>query len=361
MQDNIDLTQEGPSLLRDRVVPIAVILVLILVIVFFMFQDQILGFLGFRQEPQELPVTVLKELDSSEFDLEGNIYLTMRSLENESEIANKVENYIFDTETYEFKKFFNAENATFTGLVKMSSDAKKMVFSLWAEIFTRDLISEEIKQITDDDVFAKQIFDWSLDGQKVAYMADSKISEGEHEAGDFILPDFWEIYVTDLEGSTELVTHGSFPLFSPDGKKLLFLKSNGLYLVNIESKESSRVWSMVVQDDEPVFQAAHIGLSQDRTMLAWMKILDKKMALMRIISWDPFGIEFVNEIDAQGFWPVFSPDGRYLAMEEVDLNEQGNEFINPRLVFYDLETFEKEATVDLSQFDQSAMWITDWK
>jgi len=325
-----------------------------------------LGFFGFRPAPEESSATVLIEPESSEFELTGKVHITSRLTGDSGK-----DSFIFDTEDYEFKKFLNLDSA-FVGLVKISPNGEKAVFHKKentddpSQIYTKDLSSGEIKQITDNQIYSKQGFDWSSDGQKIVYTGIRADRIQTVEQGDLYFPEVWEIYITDLEGNNQFITYGYFPMFSPDGEHLLYLKNNGLHLVNLESGESSNIWSLLAMIGENLSshsRSMHLGLSQDKRMLAWSRVDagNEQVTLIKIVSWEPFSAELTGQIPVQGFWPVFSPDNRYLAIEEVDdLNEEGRNFINPRLVFYDLETFNREATLDLGRYDQMFLWITDW-
>jgi hypothetical protein len=83
---------------------------------------------------------------------------------------------------------------------------------------------------------------------------------------------------------------------------------------------------------------------------------------MRVISWDPFVGELGKTIPDRAFWPVFSPDGTYLAYEAVDWPTSASSGgpSNARLVIFDLATPQKQVVQDLSGFVQTKMFISDW-
>jgi len=352
MQDNnINTVQENPSLLRDRIIPVTVILVLILVIVFFMFQDQILGFLGLRQAPE------------ASFDLKGSVYLTMRPLAN-NDYNDQVSSYLFNAETSELEEFLNPDD-NFTGPVKLSPDNDKLAFiseddEHMMQVFVKDLSSGSVDQITRGIILAKQVTDWSPDGSQVAFVGITVLdSLGDLEQSLFY-PEAWDIYVADLEGNIRFITKGSSPFFSPDGKYLLCLKNSGFHLVDIETGQSVQA---MPDRDGTAGRSMKLDLSNDRTMLALSNADGNALFVYKIGSWKPFSFESGKNVHTRGFWPVFSPDNRYLAFEEVDMVDAGegeHEFVNPRLVFYDLESFEKQKAIDLNQYSQTSMWISDW-
>ena len=68
--------------------------------------------------------------------------------------------------------------------------------------------------------------------------------------------------------------------------------------------------------------------------------------------------EHFTRFKGLSFWPVFSPDGRYLIVQEVD-SVTGLD--SPHLTAYDLSNDYKKEILDLSDFDQGKMFLTDWK
>ena len=345
MQDNTNIVQKNQSLLKDRIIPITVILVIILGVVFFMFQDQILGL--FR--PGE-----------TTFDLKGNVYLTMRPLDNK----NQIKSYSFNAETSELEEFLNPDN-NFTGPVKLSPDNGKLAFvsednERMMQVFVKDLSSGSIKQITRGSILAKQVIDWSSDGSQIAFVGVAPFESLRDLGQSLFYPEAWDIYITDLEGNMRFITKGTSPFFSPDGKYLLCLKNSGFHLVDIESRKSVQAMS---ESDGTAGRSMKLDLSNDRTMLAVSNADGEGLFVYKIGSWKPFNLESGKSVHTIGFWPVFSPDNRYLAFEEVDIvdTEEGkHKFVNPRLVFYDLESFEKQKTIDLNRYSQESMWISDW-
>jgi hypothetical protein len=83
------------------------------------------------------------------------------------------------------------------------------------------------------------------------------------------------------------------------------------------------------------------------------------MLLIEVSSWETLLAEIKNEIQIHAFWPVFSPDSQYLALEEVDW-EDGSNPSNQRLVAFNLGTLEKTTLYDLTEYAQDAMYVTDW-
>jgi len=284
----------------------------------------------------------------------------MRPLGNKDQIKS----YLFSSETSELEEFLNPDD-NFTGPVKVSPDNGKLAFvsednDRMMQVFIKDLSSGSVDQITRGNILAKQVSDWSPDGNQVAFVGITVLeSLGELKMSLFY-PEAWDIYISDLEGNLQFITNGSSPFFSPDGKYLLCLKNSGFHLVDIETRQSVQA---MPESEGTAGRSMKLDLSNDRTMLALSNADGNGLFVYKIGSWRPFSLESGKSVHTTGFWPVFSPDNQYLAFEEVDVVDIGegeHEFVNPRLVFYDLESFEKQEAIDLNQYSQESMWISDW-
>ena len=101
-----------------------------------------------------------------------------------------------------------------------------------------------------------------------------------------------------------------------------------------------------------------LDVSDDGAQLAWTNPLHGYITVAKIDSWFPFAAHAVLEIPVHAFWPTFSPDGAKLAYEEVlDWGEGANK---ARLVIYDLASKTAEPVRDLFEYNQHAMFMSDW-
>ncbi len=168
--------------------------------------------------------------------------------------------YIQDIETEEFEKHIIDMNGAFT--VSWSPTGDKIAFvgnnNEKSDIFVLDLNSKEIIPVT-DDVFTDDEPSWSSDGRYIAFVSD----RGSHTR-DEDLPEnfrmsgysytFRDIYIADLETGeirrqTNTPWEESFPLFSPDGKSLLFISDesgiNNVYQQNLETGEYHAITNII--------------------------------------------------------------------------------------------------------------------
>ena len=234
-----------------------------------------------------------------------------------------------------------------------SDDNSKIVFISYrnggiGQVFVADADGKNIKQITVSETIRKQLPVFSPNGKIIAFTvfpSDVKT----------FLPEDQKIYITDLDGNERFLTNGAHPMFLPGDKFVLVLKNDGLYMVSVENGVSS-----VVIKGGSAFTTMKLAFSKNRNMLVWTNFPNE--VLIFKLSWDSSS-GYLNhflykKILAGAFWAVFSPDGRYLAIQEA---KNGNPPARARIVVYDLKTFEWEEIIDLGSYKQTAMWMTAWQ
>jgi len=208
------------------------------------------------------------------------------------------------------------------------------------------------KQITNSRTFSKRHPEWSPNGKQIAFMAKSNLSKNATSSN----PDDWSVYVTDTKGNEKLLGPGSYPQWAPDSKKLVALRSDGLYLYDLEKQTSAKVWNMA---DGSAVLRMNIDVSRDGSMLAWSVPNDRQIILAKISSWEPFEFKIYKTIDnILAFWPVFSPKAQYLAA--ITVEEKENSTINLYTTIYNIETLEMQNLFNLNSFSVNSMTLTDW-
>lgn len=219
------------------------------------------------------------------------------------------------------------------------TDLKKIVVSL----------SEEERK---DAMITRPVF--SPDGQKIAFLLQRFVSD--------IWAESWTSYVIDLEGNILTSLPGSMPLFSPDGKSLLLVRNPGIYKINLETNESERVIEFRDKDGNLVLNKFFIkaSLSPDGKKLAISDFSQPAFYVFEIESWEPFKHKLLAQMNLIAAWSAFSPDGKYLAIQEADeVTPEG--MTNPRLSIFETCTFEKLFSFDLKGYLSSDMWVSDWR
>lgn len=203
--------------------------------------------------------------------------------------------------------------------------------------------------LNDRRLFWTRLPHFSPDGEALVFT-------GFRTYGDFDFPSKWDIYEADLRGNERFVTNGTYPYFSPDGRFILFMRNDGLYVRSRTSGEERRVYSFGYDAK----LNTKIGLSRDGSMLAVSTV--KSVRVFDIRSWEPFEMELRKQIVVDGssfYWPVFSPDSRYLAVQMVD-EEIGGARRNARLSVFELDNFESTILADLTPYTFDVSFISDW-
>lgn len=284
-------------------------------------------------------------------DLAGTVYLTLYS-----PAANQTR-----LRTYSFKgdEIGSVGNNEFGITAAVAPDGKTMAFAKYPpgsdkgaplQIFTQRIApagtAPAPTQVTTSATSLKRLPDWSPDGSKIAFMArvaTTTLSE---------LPNGWNVYVTALNGQERFVDKGMYPKWSPDGGKLVYLKDDGMYLYNLASstdKASKKIWDGVVSI------SMKLAASGDRRLLAWSNYKDKQVALFEVDFRDE-KLEPLPGLTATAFWMAFSPDNKYLIAQEAS-----DDLSRAWLTVFDIQTRKSEKVLDLADFAQSRMFLTDWK
>jgi Tol biopolymer transport system component len=240
----------------------------------------------------------------------------------------------------------------------------KLVFSRkesgeeYFQIFSMEPNGADLKKITSSQRLYKREPVVSHDGTKIAFVAQV-VDEGLNPT----LPRAWRLLVTDLQGKEEYVTRGVNPIFSPDNTKLLVLREKGLYIFDLKKNASNtpddgKFGVLVLPSvGESNLQMMKFSVSSDNSKLLWSDPKSGKVGLYSL-TWEPFKLTLLRTFNTYAFWSAFSPDGQYIALEEVDW---GVEAKNPRVVIYSLQTEESKEVLDLSAYSTAYLWMSSWK
>lgn len=175
-------------------------------------------------------------------------------------------------------------------------------------------------------------------------------------------PKNWTIYLGNVTSGTPTpIAHGVSAHFSPDSTVVLYVGSDGLRTRNI-----------VTGNDDLVVPFNNGGgnaylmtdVSRDGSRFAISNPVKGTVSVYGIAGWHPFSLaDSVAQFDIQAFWPVFSPDGLQLAVEQVDWNiasSSGSSANNARLTVLNLSTHAMDDIADWSGLDASKIGISDW-
>ena len=193
-----------------------------------------------------------------------------------------------------------------------------------------------------------------------AVVFNETASSASSSLSTFHTPSSWEIYLAHKGGTPQLIAHGIYPHWSPDGSSVLYLGDDGLHLYTVASSHDALVYPVAGGTASTFLMFA---LSKDGREIAWADPGKDEILVGEVSSWQPFAIAFANVISATyAYWPVFSPDGTKLAFGQLDLMQgaTSTQITNQRFTVIDLQTGKSEKLLDLSPYVHLSFFATDW-
>ncbi len=347
------MKENGDKSRKNKIIVALFALLPILLVVLFFYAYRQLTIDLEEDEGKKSPTEIVKDKDGlQQFDLEGEIYLTLNPV---GEIATNV--YRLDLATFEMHPVFE-KSGDLHYMASFSPDLDKMLFvRVYGDGESKILFLEDgvFNELTPQTRFFERNPVFSQDGEYITYWTQTSL-------GEPTAPEDFDIYVVSLEGKQEKIAQGALPLFSPGGDALLFLKSDGLYRVDIMTKEEKLV--LEIEDFSEIdedwdWASLRFNVSQEKNLLILTDTLGFNNAIYKIKSWDSFELEFLDYTPLWGAnWPVFSPCGNYLVVQNSD------PVLAPlaQVTIFHLEgeDFQEVKSMDLHDYDLFGIWITDW-
>lgn len=170
----------------------------------------------------------------------------------------------------------------------------------------------------------------------------------------------YTIRYVDPNKQVSILTKGFAPTWINEDY-FIFLKKDGLYTYSIrDSKENLMVG--VTADGVGFSSNVKMNASNDGRFVA-VPVPSKNITMIigiDVIDKKPVTTGFLKEISVGGFWPTFSPDGEFLVIQGVDVDNIATD-PKPFLSFWRTSDFtEIEARVSLDDYLQDYMFIDDW-
>lgn len=288
---------------------------------------------------------------------EGKIYLTLKPVK-----GGNLGLYYFDVKEKKIGNFLVDEYNNW--FLDFSDDGEKIVFLSdraggYPQIFVSDKNGKNIKQITKTKYNEtgdrwKPVF--TPDGQRIFYMFWPRVF-GQLAESLFI-------YSTDLEGNEQFFDKGSSFAFIPKTNKLLISKNAGIYLIDFDKREIDKAIELRNETEELILgdvNMTKMNISPDGKYLSFSNLTRNEFYVFEIVSLDPFVPELRTIMNKIGFWSAFSPDGKYLAIQEAEGFDKNGKPVNPKLVIYDTCKFNKVLEYPLNEYSGGDMWINDWR
>lgn len=209
---------------------------------------------------------------------------------------------------------------------------------------------------SDDSTSLKQNLSWSPNGKLLAYATLSRTAAlGETSA---LSPDSWGIFLSDFSDKRTVLNKGVSPVFISDNR-LLVVKDDGLYIFGLYPNDpGEKIW--VIPDGKGNSDMS-LAVSRDRTLLAWANPAESKVFIFKVVDPDTFELKLAKTISVSAGSPVFSPDGKFLALHEMNPNAPFSETLGPTasLVVYNVASLNKKTLLNLPL--PSLGGISDWQ
>lgn len=294
-------------------------------------------------------ITPVEEVEKSGWNPTGHLYLSLEPLDDKS-----MGIYEYSFADGELRPYYVTKNGlAMTG--KFKDDSSMLISEYLSDDSTQiveiNTATKERQVLTDSKPEFKRHPLWSKVYGLLMYAA-------RPEPGEVLaLPDEFSVYSVNKDGVDTELTKGTFPVLTPDGKSVVVLRNDGIHKVDILTKESENIWGY---ESTGGVTNQMFNVSPTGEYIAWTFPDRGELYVAKVTSWAPFKADVKFMFEKHIFWPIFSPDGKYLAFEEVDWTDPPT---SPRLVVVDLSspTLEKKTIYDLSGFDQAKMFISDWK
>lgn len=164
----------------------------------------------------------------------------------------------------------------------------------------------------------------------------------------------YDIHAALADGTDSIIAQGIGPTWI-SADEFLYIAQDGLR----EYSFSQATSSLVLPDD--IAANGKIAVSPDSAQLALSDPDSRTVFLFALdASIFPAQLGVSRQIAALGFWTLFSPDGRFLAIQTGD--DGGGSIADPRIDFYDLADLRKlPDTVSLAGFDNDRLFMTSWR
>ena len=281
-------------------------------------------------------------------EMKGKIYLTLAPKNGES---NQIGVY-----SYNLKKEILEEAVINKGLQlwggEISPSGNRMLTTNMTTVYINDMANLTTwGKITDDDIYNfKSEPVWSIRGWYTIYSTKKDISLDPN------IPENWQIYSVDHELNEKYLSDGIHPHVAKNNH-IFFLKNDGLYWMDLLGGDIAKIWEII--------GGARSNIQLDVSKIGDIGVLSNPNEGSLLIFRNnaenyAFIGEIVQEIKTYALQPTFSYDDKYLAVVELEKDSQGL-LINPKLVVYDLGTYQKYEIMDLKDYKQEQMWINDWR
>ncbi len=224
-----------------------------------------------------------------------------------------------------------------------------------------DAEAKTVKYLKSASSTGERYLAWS---PEAALLAFSRTSNSHARSVDNIQIQNWETVIVDPETDeiVKVIPDASQPKWSPDGTTLIYIKHDGLYAAPLGEGEEVKVLGS--EGEGQFLVNAMMEVSPDKKHLIWTIPGNGVIAVYDIESWETFALKEIGRIEQdniQFYWPVFSPDGAYYAVQAInDPERQGEGRKNPRLEVRPLLGKNVVFQYSFAGYNFNALFLDSW-
>lgn len=195
--------------------------------------------------------------------------------------------------------------------------------------------------------------EWSPNNEVIALNAFTP----DEDVVAFNNPIAWSIYIATRNNGERYLTRGSYPKWTPDGNRILYIGADGLYIQDVNVTDPPE---RVLSISDALLRSDYfdISLHTDSMIIG----TDGLILLYDVESWETLHFSLKGDTMNSGHfykWPTFSHDGRYVAALRYQ-----SESPDADLVVLDTSDLSREwvlKTLPSTEFDPAIHFISDWR
>jgi hypothetical protein len=203
--------------------------------------------------------------------------------------------------------------------------------------------------------------EWSAAANSLAI---NRMKGEDGSYGNMLLVDNWKVEIWNAETRLidQVILDAWKPQWSPDGKTLIYLKSDGLYARVLETGAEKKLES--IPEGTVVTTMAMLGISPDGTRLIWTTPKAGVIRIFALSNWEDVSIEEIGRIETPNteyYWPIFSPESDFYAVQAIDKLVGDDLFRkNARLEIRNIHNATPVTTSPIDGFDFDQLFTTGW-